>query len=325
MAKRDLQAQLNAVQYRENGTDDFDGLVDASPTRPSSKIKVVMLPVASLVEYKDENFEKLTGRPQPFRAYTQEDLEALAKSISEHGVIDPITVRPFEAGKYQIIAGRNRTRASVLCGIAEVPGIVRTDIDDAQAALIMLDTNLRQRHNLLYSEKAYAYKMQMDIMSCRGRRTDLDATLCNGCTKLDSLSKAGEKQDDSRRTVAYLIRLTYLIPSLLSMVDEKQMPFKVGVALSYLPTETQEFLLRDILPQYGKIKSGQAEELKRLSENGQCSEAEIKAVFESKPKQTLSGSFSIKRKHLADYPELLEDESKLEKLFMEFLQKYRSG
>ena len=97
MPKFNLTEQLNSTRNNIDSDEDFGILLEDSPRQAAQRI--VMLPLATLVEYKDEQFEKTTGRPQPFRTYSQEDLESLAKSIAEHGVIDPITVRPFESGK----------------------------------------------------------------------------------------------------------------------------------------------------------------------------------------------------------------------------------
>ena len=225
MPKFNLAEQLASTRYHMDDAEDLGELLEISDSQAMQRL--VILPLAKLVEYKDENFERTTGRPQPFRTYSQEDLESLAKSIAEHGVIDPITVRLFEGGKYQIIAGRHRTRATALCGLAGIPGIIR-DIDDVEAAKIMLDTNLEQRHNLLYSEKAYAYRMRMDLEGCQGKRTDL----AEAGEKVDRLAEVGRKNKDNRRTVADLIRLTYLLPGLLKLVDEGTIGFKVGVQLS---------------------------------------------------------------------------------------------
>ena len=225
MPKFNLAEQLASTRYHMDDAEDLGELLKTSDSQAVQRL--VILPLAKLVEYKDDNFERTTGRPQPFRTYSQEDLESLAKSIAEHGVIDPITVRPFEGGKYQIIAGRHRTRATALCGLAGIPGIIR-DIDDVEAAKIMLDTNLEQRHNLLYSEKAYAYRMRMELEGCQGKRTDL----AEDGEKVDMLAEVGRKNKDNRRTVADLIRLTYLLPGLLKLVDEGTIGFKVGVQLS---------------------------------------------------------------------------------------------
>ena len=115
----------------------------------------------------------------------------MVESVREHGVLEPITVRPTKGKKYQILAGRNRYRASVICGRKEIPSIIREDIDDQQAALIMLDTNLRQRRNLSYSERAYAYRMKLELTSSQGKRNDLsDAD--DPSMRKDSLAEAGE-------------------------------------------------------------------------------------------------------------------------------------
>ena len=135
MPKFNLAEQLASTRYHMDDAEDLGELLKTSDSQAVQRL--VILPLAKLVEYKDDNFERTTGRPQPFRTYSQEDLESLAKSIAEHGVIDPITVRPFEGGKYQIIAGRHRTRATALCGLAGIPGIIR-DIDDVEVAKIML-------------------------------------------------------------------------------------------------------------------------------------------------------------------------------------------
>lgn len=113
MPKMDLAAQVSSMQYNETDSEDFDEIIENRDVEFSSKAMIKNIPMEFLIEYKDEQFESLTGRPQPFNAYSQEDLEALAKSIYDQGVINPITVRPMNDGKYQILSGRNRTRAAI--------------------------------------------------------------------------------------------------------------------------------------------------------------------------------------------------------------------
>lgn len=216
MKKTDLterQRMLGAVQT--DSDDDFEEIVVSTRTPVTDKDKIVLLPLNKTVEYTDENFESITGRPQPFKTYSDERLDSLAKSIAEHGVIDPITVRPLPDGTYQVLAGRHRRRASLKNGATTIPAIIRSDIDDYQAAMIMLDTNLERRPDLSYSEKAYAYRMRMELYGSRGKRTDLE-----GADRVDSLSDAGKENKDSRRMVAYLIRLTHLHRNLIEMVDD---------------------------------------------------------------------------------------------------------
>ena len=318
MPKFNLTEQLASTRYHTDSDEAFDGLLETSERQAGQSI--VILPLAKLVEYKDENFEKTTGQPQPFRTYSQEELESLAKSIAEHGVIDPITVRPFEGGKYQIIAGRHRTRASALCGLAGIPGIIRRDIDDVKAAKIMLDTNLEQRHNLLYSEKAYAYRMRMELEGRRGKRTDLE----DSGEKVDRLAEIGIKNKDKRRTVADLIRLTYLLPGLLKLVDEGTIGFKVGVQLSHLPAFAQSYLLGNIIPSIPykkKVKPMQASVLREMQKAGTLTTASMDEVF--RKKQIVPASFSISGKKLSAYADLLNDKEEIERLFLEFLESYK--
>lgn len=318
MSKTNLAEQIRSLQYGQvDDKNDFDSMLKVTG-RPSDKIKVVMLPIESLIEYKDENFEKITGRPQPFHSYSEEDLKSLARSIADNGVIDPITVRPFSDGKYQIIAGRNRTRASKLCGLLEIPGIIRTDIDDIKAAMLMIDTNLEQRHNLSYSEKAYAYKMRLDLQKRQGKRTDLE----NNSDRYDSLNEVGKQHNDSRRTVAYLIRLTYLIPDLINLIDSRKIGFKVGVEMSYLSTETQNivftyFKLYSVKPTIEQIKI-----LRKAEENGEVSSEEVKSVLYA-PKPTFPSSFTIRGSVLKEYADILKNTDDIERLFLEFLKSCR--
>lgn len=318
MSKMNLAEQIRSVQYGQaDDKSDFDSMLKVSG-RPSDKIKVVMLPIGSLVDYKDENFEKITGRPQPFHSYSEEDLKSLARSIAENGVIDPITVRPISDGKYQIIAGRNRTRASKLCGLLEIPGIIRTDIDDIKAAMLMIDTNLEQRHNLSYSEKAYAYKMRLDLQKRQGKRTDLE----ENSEKYDSLNEAGKQHNHSRRTVAYLIRLTYLIPDLITLIDSRKIGFKVGVEMSYLSTATQKIVFTNINLYGVKPTKEQIKTLRKAEENGEVSAADVKSIFYA-PKSTIPSSFTIRGSVLKEYADILSDSDDVERLFLEFLKSYR--
>ena len=319
MNKAELEkrrAELNAKQT--DNEEDFDFILQASTVETEKGKDIVMLPMEVLEEYRDENFESITGRPQPFHAYSREDLEALAKSIDEQGVINPITVRPMENGKYQILAGRNRTRAAALVGKTEMPCIVRKDIDDITAAMIMLDTNLEQRHELSYSEKAYAYKMRVDLQGRQGKRTDLE----ENAERIDTLSEIGKQNKESRRTVAYLIRLTNLLPELLQMVDSGKIGFKIGVSMSYLKVETQSFILNEIIPLGIKIKAGQIAELRELDECEDLRPETIYNIFKA-PEKVSFNSFTISGSKLREYADIFTDTKEIEKLFFEFLNSYR--
>ena len=318
MGAKDFAKQLASMQsVGQDAEDEFDEIVAITQVPVSVGTKVVPLPIDRLVEYSDENFENITGRPQPFKLHSTEHLDSLAKSIAEHGVIHPITVRPLPGGIYQILAGRNRKRASVQCGKTTIPAIIREDIDDVEAAMIMLDTNLEQRPSLAYSEKAYAYKMRVELQRQQGKRTDLE-----GGERKDALREVGKDLRDSRRTVAYLIRLTSLIPALLEVVDEGKIGFKLGVALSYLSKGTQERLWSEVLPQGVKLKMGDIQELRQLEEGGTVSLEAMREVFFKTPRP-VSPSITITGAVLEEYADILADKQEIERLFLEFLKTYR--
>ena len=308
------QQMLSAVPTDE--ADDFEDII-LSSAPGVDKEKVVHLPISKTVEYSDEDFERATGRPQPFKVYTEDRMESLCKSIADIGVIDPITVRPLPDGTYQVLAGRHRRKASIRIGAEAIPAIIRSDISDYQAAMIMLDTNLERRAELSYSEKAYAYKMRMDLQHSRGRRTDLE-----GGKKVDTLGELGKENKESRRTVAYLIRLTYLTLPLLEMVDEGTLGFKVAVAISYLSQETQEKLYEEIILPGEKVKQSQIQELKVLETYGAVSSESLQAVFR-KPVKAKVPPITIRSDILTDYADILPNSDEVEKLFIEFLQNYR--
>lgn len=275
-----------------------------------------------LCEYSDKQIMRLSGRPQPFLVYSPESLDKLILSISDHGIIEPITVRAKANGKYEILSGRNRYRAAKKIGLRTVPAIVRENISDDEAALIMLESNLRQRQGLKYSEKAYAYRMEMEILNRQGKRTDLDLTSCKSCTKLDSLTETGQNNKDSRRKVAYLIRLTYLLPDLLKLVDDGIIKMMPAVSLSYLPVDAQSYILKNIAGRY-KINLSQAQRLKKLNKDGKLTEETIAAVFSEDAKKSESEvKFTVNKKLFTRCPELLNDNSKLQMLFLQFINEY---
>jgi len=176
---------------------------------------------------------------QPFRPYSPEDMEALQQNIRERGIIQPLIVRPLGNHQYEIIAGHNRRSAARAVGYAAVPCIVR-ELTDDEAILQMVSTNLQQRKNLLPSEKAFAYKIQLDAMKRQGFRTDL--TSPQAAAKFRSDDAVAESVGISGDTVRRYIRLTYLIPALLDAVDEKKIGFTIGESLSYLSAQNQQIV-----------------------------------------------------------------------------------
>lgn len=233
------------------------------------------VPVELLDPWQDEN-----GKGQPFRMYNDTQLRDLADNIRQHGIITPLRVRPV-GRRFQILAGHNRCAAAKLIGLRTVPALVET-VGDAQAAEILVDSNLQQRQELLPSEKAFAYKLKLDAMKRQGARTDLTSsqfeTKFVGTRSDDRLAA---DMHDSRAQIQRYIRLTYLIPELLQMVDEGSLKLIAGVELSFLPQNTQSILLRLMVEECVKINTAKA---KRLHKAMPATEDDVRVLLLPKPK-----------------------------------------
>ena len=176
----------------------------------------------------------------PFRVIDDESMLRTTESIATFGVLSPLIVRPIEGGKYEIISGHRRCHAAEEAYLTAVPTIV-CNLTRDEAAILLVDSNLHREH-LLPSEKAYAYKLKADAMNRQGQRTDL-TTSGQIVPKSDdnrTTAQIGEEYDESYKTVQRYIRLTNLIPELLSLMDSGRISFSVGVELSYLNEEQQQ-------------------------------------------------------------------------------------
>ena len=178
----------------------------------------------------------------PYKVLDNDEMNNLIDSIQQKGVISPIVVRPLENtdDEYEIISGHRRLRASVKAGLETVPALIYAVSRD-EAAVMLVDSNLHREH-ILPSEKAFAYRLKLEAIKRQGERTDLTSRQLVG--KLESADLISETE--SGRQVQRYIRLTYLIPELLEMMDEDKIALSVGVELSFLDEQIQYDLLRVI-------------------------------------------------------------------------------
>ena len=180
----------------------------------------------------------------PYKVQDNEDMETLAESIKEHGIVSPVIVRPLEntTDEYEIISGHRRVMASKKAGITEVPALV-VSLDRDAAAIVLVDSNLHRAH-ILPSEKAFAYKMKFEALKHQGFRSDLTSDQVE--PRLRSDEQIGQETGESRGTVQRYIRLTKLIPEILQYVDEGRISFTPAVELSSLNEIEQQDLLEVI-------------------------------------------------------------------------------
>ena len=219
----------------------------------------------------------------PFKVVDDEAMMKTAESVRDFGVMTPAIVRPDPNGGYEIISGHRRHRASELAGKETMPVIVR-NLDDDAAIILMVDANL-QRETILPSERAFAYKMKLDALKHQGARSDL--TSCQLGTKLRTDEKVAEDAGESARTIQRYIRLTELIPELLSMVDEKKIAFNPAVELSYLKPEEQRDFLEAMDYAQTTPSLSQAQRLKKFSQEGKCSLDAMCAIMSEEKKGEL--------------------------------------
>ena len=217
----------------------------------------------------------------PFQVRDDEDMERLVQSIDNNGVLNPVILRK-NGERYELIAGHRRKHACLRLGISSIPAIVR-ELSRDEAVVEMVDSNL-QREHILPSEKAYAYKMKMDAMKRKAGRPKENSTPMVSNLRTDEI--IGEESGESREQVRRYIRLTELIPELLTMVDEEKIAFRPAVELSYLTENEQRDLLETIESEDCTPSLAQAIRMKNLSKVGKLDMDTIFAIMtEQKPNQ----------------------------------------
>ena len=182
-------------------------------------------------------------KDHPYKVMDDEEMEALTESIHTEGILSPLIVRPLEGtDEYEVISGHRRLHAAQRAGLSEIPALVY-EISREEAAVMLVDSNLHREH-ILPSEKAFAYRLKADALNHRGERTDLTSGQLG--PKLRSDEMIAEESGESRKQVQRYIRLTYLIPELLQLVDDGRIALTPAVELSYLPEKAQTYLLEEM-------------------------------------------------------------------------------
>lgn len=218
----------------------------------------------------------------PFKVRDDEDMLKLTESITERGVLVPAIVRPKADGRYELISGHRRKRASEYADKKTLRCIV-SDLDDDAATIIMVDSNI-QRSNILPSEKAFAYKMRLDAMNRQGKRSDLTSTPL--VSKFRTNEELAEQVGESREQIRRYIRLTNLVPELLEMVDEGRIKMRPAVEISYLDEGAQRDLVDAIDLEECTPSHAQTIKMRKFFEGGKLTTDVITSIMqEEKPNQ----------------------------------------
>ncbi|MGI6195100.1 MAG: ParB/RepB/Spo0J family partition protein [Eubacteriales bacterium] len=247
----------------------LDDLFTTQAERDDAKLeRVKNIPLDELHPFKNH----------PFKILNNEEMERMIESIRKVGTITPALARPLPDGGYELISGHRRLAACQVLGVETMPVIVR-EMSDDEAVIAMVDANL-QRETILPSEKAFAYKMKLEAIKHQG------VTSRQLGEKLLSVTQVSKDSDDSERQIQRYIRLTYLIPELLSMVDDNKIAFNPAVEISYLDREEQLTLLDAINMNDCTPSHAQSIRLKKMSQDGLLTADAIYAILsEEKPNQ----------------------------------------
>ena len=228
---------MKSVQKIDLGLTGYDELFMNDAERKENKLpRIYDIPLSEIDDFPDH----------PFKVKLDEDMDQLVQSIKERGIITPVTLRPKEDGRYEIVSGHRRRKACELAGFDTVKAEVREMTRD-EAIILMVESNL-QRSVILPSEKAFSYKMRLEAMKRQAGRPAQDnySPLGNNSFGTKSSDEMAAEVGESKNTIFRYIRLTELIPELLDLVDEGRIAFRPAVELSYLQKEEQRALLEQI-------------------------------------------------------------------------------
>lgn len=243
-------------------------------------VQAMQLPIQKLRPFENH----------PFQVKDDDEMDKLVWSVLTQGVLTPLVVRPLENDEYEVISGHRRLHACQKAGIETVPALINA-LDRDAAAIALVDSNLH-REKILPSEKAFAYKLKMDALSHQGTSRQLGEKW--------SVSQLSEAGTDSERQIHRYIRLTELIPQILSMVDAGRIALTPAVELSYLTGQEQQDLLETMESEDCTPSLSQAVQMKKLSQSGELTMDKIFEILRE-PKANQQEKISFRVEDLRKY------------------------
>lgn len=245
----------------------------------------------------------------PFQVKDDDEMDQLVFSVLTQGLLTPIVVRKTDTEEYEVISGHRRLRACQKAGIETVPALIYSMDRDA-AIIALVDSNLHREH-LLPSEKAFAYKMKMEAMNHQGKT----------CGQVGHKSRDSLSDDESGRQIQRYIRLTYLIPEILQMVDEKKIALTPAVELSYLAESEQRDLLETMESEDCTPSLSQSQQLKKLSQSGVLNMDRILELMQQ-PKANQEEKLGFDLKDIRHYFPKNYTTERIQKTILQLLEKF---
>ena len=296
-------------------------------SRSGEKIKMLsydeLLGGANLTEGRTElEISKIYAfENHPFRVVDDEKMTELVESIKKNGIVSPVLVRPDDEGTYEMISGHRRMHAAQQIGLKTIPVIIREMTDD-EAVIFMVDANI-QREEILPSEKAFAYKMRLDAMKRQAGRPSKENEGQHDPNLLHARDALAEQVNDSARTINRYVRLTFLVPKLLELVDKGRLSVTPAVDVSYFPEQIQKYLV-EYINENGFLKADQVARLKReLRQSENMTQDAVITYLNASMQVKSSRKVTISEKKLDEFFPVFFSSIERERIIIKLLEKWK--
>ena len=288
----------------------YDDIFSTEETRnngPNEQVREI--PLSELFPFKDH----------PFSVTDDKKMMDMVESVKEFGVMIPIIARPLDGGGYEIVSGHRRKRACELAGIKTIPVLVR-DLDNDEATILMVDSNLQQRDEIPPTERGRAYQMKLEALKHQGKRKDLTSSHDEKKLKW-AMDQVADDAGKSRAQVARYIRLNSLNPELQEMVDEGRLAITPAVELSYLRPEEQRDIAVALEETQNTPSLSQAQRIRKMSESGEATREKLTDIM-MEEKKPLRDSITLSHDTLKKYFPKSYSIQKIEQIIIKLLENY---
>ena len=288
----------------------YDDIFSTEETRnngPNEQIREI--PLSELFPFKDH----------PFSVTDDKKMMDMVESVKAFGVMIPIIARPLDGGGYEIVSGHRRKRACELAGIKTIPVLVR-DLDNDEATILMVDSNLQQRDEIPPTERGRAYQMKLEALKHQGKRKDLTSSHDEKKLKW-AMDQVADDAGKSRAQVARYIRLNSLNPELQEMVDEGRLAITPAVELSYLRPEEQRDIAVALEETQNTPSLSQAQRIRKMSECGEATREKLTDIM-MEEKKPLRDSITLSHDTLKKYFPKSYSIQKIEQIIIKLLENY---
>lgn len=272
--------------------------------------QIQKIPITELFPFKDH----------PFSVVDDKRMMEMVESVKEFGVMIPLIARPLDGGGYEIISGHRRKHACELAGIEEVPVLIR-NLDNDEATILMVDSNLQQRDEIPPTERGRAYQMKLEALKHQGKRQELTSSQVGKKSSGWAIEQVADDVGQSRMQVHRYIRLNNLNPELQEMVDEGRLALTPAVELSYLNPSDQRDVAVALEETQNTPSLSQAQRIRKMSESGEATKEKLTDIM-MEEKKPLRDSITLSHDTLKKYFPKSYSIQKIEQIIIKLLENY---